>query len=240
MKRKKNNKPISLFIALGSIILFASWIADNYFHKTWDEKGKQIDYYRTYLYNEAVYKDIIKEVVNHYATIQNPDTITTEAFKHSLYKYTQTLFVLDQISANMMAIDNRQYNTEWLANRLRIGDSTLAEMKKTWQYLDITTMQIKSMEMEATFYSHYGPDLLIINNYRKELFSKSEKSNSLFLILYIMGSLLLAISFLLKHYQFAEPIANDNTQIRKYIATNNAFIVRSLSNKIRRFNHKRK
>lgn len=204
---------IVLLVAFGSIILFLSWVFDNYFHNKWDEKGKELDYNRTFLASEVIYKDIIKEVVNHYAILENPNPNTVEAFKHALYKYSQTVIVIDQITSKMMAIDEGNYSKEWLHSKLKSGDSMLAVMQNTWRNLSLNEMMSKSVEMESQYYLTQGQNIATVNKYRQSLFDKSEHANKLFLICYIVGSLILALAFIIK--QTDKTLIHDK-KVRKY------------------------
>lgn len=200
---KKENKWAFRLSIIGFLILFISWILQNYWLARWDEKRKEQDWLRSLAMNEDQAKDHYELQFRIFAQFYGSDTSDIAAkssYLNGLANYCYTVLSERQIAAALMADTDNQYQEE-LEKRQREKFQTGMLIRKAARNKDIA--YLLQLTRDFSVDTIYGRDkrksVAIVDEYRDKAVLKSKATNNKFLISYIFGSCCLAISFIIRN-----------------------------------------
>lgn len=206
MNTKLSNKPFKnlsiIYIALGSIILFFSWIIDNYSLHNIEETEKQYDWIKDHLQSKANGDELNNLfygmfLINYYKDSSNKNTNNIGA-NILLEKTSYRNQIRNDVDELMSIMDPIKYNREWFkrdTNKISKADSLIRQIMKGRDYNYLDTLTPKYI------YSYETVDsiLRVTNRFRYSLISQSENERIKFYILYILGSCFLVSAFIIKN-----------------------------------------
>jgi hypothetical protein len=201
----KSKKYSSWLIIIGSVIIFGSWIVENYLQKEFEAKGSASDYDRTFLVSVRT-NSIVLEFQTQYFRLLHLKELTDrrikDQFRVSCY-YACNMFINERrLLARMLAIDKKNYPAEWLEAEEEEALALHAKVDRESKIDDVNI--IYGTLMESIEYSSKNtlPRENEINAFKKKTVSNIEAANFWFLVLYILGSLILGAAFIIRSKKY--------------------------------------
>jgi hypothetical protein len=189
-----SNSWITFLTAAGAVIIFISWISENYFQKKWESQKDESDFIRQL----GGTFDIILYTINSnillyrywYEKNEN-DSEAKQNLLQSLLHYLVYRYKLSTLLSNQLAIGDKTYSDTYLQE----------EQAKMHVLFDNLIKLVEKEDLVELFNIYYKEEhrdderVIQANKYRSDLNKKENFYNRFFLSSYVIGSLFLALAF---------------------------------------------
>jgi hypothetical protein len=210
VKSGENNRSIFLAQAFGFLILFIAWIAQNTYQAEWESRKAEYESYETGVSSFGILREIADFEVMNFRVHQKIEPNTgsglesTGAYTQSLFNYAywtnMEMFSNDSFARTIGYDGPDEYTYD-------MYDQKANEIKIHWNayWANKTGINLLPLEHDATHLKniYLGPNHTnlrdFLGNKRSYFTLNANSARMTFLILYIEGSILLGIAFILKH-----------------------------------------
>lgn len=193
---------ITIFTAIGGLILFVSWISENYLQKKW-EGQKEV--------SERTRQELSKGEDRHALAVFQVDLFYSSYIKEgtenslrnyikALVRYSKNLLAMQMHRADILAIDDATYQKDHpIKKRLEIA--RVEKLIDTYaSQTDVEAISQLADELSDEMRNNNTKAVQEANLYLLSLNKRIFFYNGLFLWSYIAGSILLGVAFLLDFF----------------------------------------
>jgi len=206
-KTKKDRKSAKWFFyskLFGSLLLFGSWIFDNYYHKNYEGARSDQDFMRINAAAAGNLSDLFEHEINVYEYFYKTDSSdqgVKGALVHALELYAKNTNNQKGFAAQILSLDEPNYDKDWKQKQIDTVKRFEEIIDSLVKIQDITSLRKIRNKQHQYQSAELVNDIRIANEYREKLTEKENGSNLGFLILYMLGSLLIAGPEVVKFYR---------------------------------------
>ena len=192
---------VTLLTLIGSVLIFGSWLSDNYLKKFWDGKKREFEKYSVnlsviiqqqrdaQLYSALFYSKYLEDSTQQY-TIENT--------LYGSLMLGQSIVDVANLIANSEKTSNMKSNErDWFVNRLdtfKRWNDTLQILYKNKKIEELNSF-VDSLQKKLDLM--YSPEVPELSDYYYGSFTKAEDAETLIFWLYILGSVCLGTAFII-------------------------------------------
>jgi hypothetical protein len=196
-----SNDWVTSLTVIGALILFISWICENYFQKKWEGQKQEQDKMRLELSRCEDRNLLTVSLTDLFKSIHEKEK-TEESlgmYCKMLCRFVKNLLTMQMYTADILSIDNKTYDKSY---PLKVRQNLFEKEKLINEYTE--TNNLKGLAetvnlVSAEMYTHNDDAINIANTYLKNLNDKISFFNKVFLVCYIMGSIFLGFAFLVDY-----------------------------------------
>ena len=110
-----SNDWVTLFTIIGALILFVSWICENYFQKKWEGQKQEQDKMRLELSRCEDRNLLTVSLTDFYKSIHEKEKTneSLEVYCKMLCRFVKNLLTMQMYTADILSIDTKTYNKEY-------------------------------------------------------------------------------------------------------------------------------
>jgi hypothetical protein len=195
------NDWVTSLTVIGALILFVSWICENYFQKKWEVQKQKQEKMRLELSRcedrsllAVSLSDLFKSI---YEKEKTEESLTM--YCKMLCRFVKNLLTMQMYTADTLSIDNATFDKDYpIKVRLEIfeREKLINDFRSTNNLNGL--MQIVNL-VSAEMYANNDKAIAIANEYLINLDNKISFFNKVFLGCYILGSMFLGLAFLVNY-----------------------------------------
>jgi len=205
-KPKKESKSSKWFFyskLLGSLLLFGSWMADNYYHKNYEGVRLEQDFMRGNAAAAGNLTNLFEHEINVYEyllKIDSSDQNVKAALVHALELYGTYTTDQKAFAAQILSLDEKQYDKEWKQKQMDSVKWFEHAIDSLVKIQNVTLLKNVKNNLHRFQAIELVDDIHIANAYRNKLTEEESSANLWFLALYIFGCLLIAVPEVIKFH----------------------------------------
>ena len=195
------NDWVILLTVLGALILFVSWICENYFQKKWEAQKQEQNKMRLELSRCEDRNLLTVSLTDFYKSIHEKEDTkeSLDMYCKMLCRFTKNLLTMQMYTADILSIDTTTYDKDY---PIKVRQNIFEREKLINEYTQKNNLNglgeiVNSVSAEM--YEHNQNAISIANDYLKNLNDKISFFNKVFLVCYIGGSVFLGFAFLVDY-----------------------------------------
>lgn len=196
-----SNDWVTSLTVIGALILFVSWICENYFQKKWEGQKQRQDKMRLELSRCEDRNLLTVSLTDFFKSIHEKEKTeeALEMYCKMLCRCVKNLLTMQMYTADILSIDNKTYDKDY---PLKVRQTLFEKEKLINEYTKTNNLKglVEMVNLvSAEMYTHNDGAITIANTYLQNLNDKISLFNKVFLVCYIIGSVFLGFAFLVDY-----------------------------------------